>query len=157
MVDDSGLFFLQSKRDTVLASRKPNTERELRSFLGLGNSFRNHVRNYATETQPLTALITGRSPHALVQWTPTALNAFETVKRLIFDCHKLYHRKGETLMKLHTDASDYGIGAYLTQMVDRQEQTLAFLGNTLSKVQRRWATCEKEQYAIYYALTTWQH
>ena len=60
-------------------------------------------------------------------------------------------------MELYTDASDYGIGAHRTQMVDRQEQTLAFLSKTLSKVQRRWATCEKEQYAIYYALTTWQH
>jgi RNase H-like domain found in reverse transcriptase len=42
---------------------------------------------------------------------------------------------------LHTDASDYGIGGYLFQVVDGKEHPVA---------QIRWAVIQKEAYAIFY-------
>ena len=53
---------------------------------------------------------------------------------------------------LQTDASDYGIGAYLFQVVDGQQRPVAFLSKTLDRTQLRWSTPEKEGYAIYHAL-----
>eukprot|EP00969_Alexandrium_andersonii_P159352 7040487-Alexandrium_andersonii.AAC.1 len=58
---------------------------------------------------------------------------------------------------LETDASDYGIGAYLYQLVDGTQQPIVFLSKTLSKVQQRWSTIEKECYAIWYALKSLEH
>jgi transposase InsO family protein len=63
---------------------------------------------------------------------------------------------------LATDASDYGIGAYLyqTKLNDdgtTEEIPVAFLSQALTKVQRRWSTIEKECYAIWYALRKWEH
>ena len=52
---------------------------------------------------------------------------------------------------LHTDASDYGIGAYLFQLKNGIEYPIAFISKALKKEQLRWSTPEKEAYAIYYA------
>ena len=47
---------------------------------------------------------------------------------------------------LHTDASDYGVGAYIFQLVDDQETPIAFVSKSLSKAQLRWV--QKEAYAF---------
>ena len=50
---------------------------------------------------------------------------------------------------MHTDASDYGIGAYLCQVLpDGQEVPIEFISKTMTKVERRWSTYEKEAYGI---------
>ena len=54
---------------------------------------------------------------------------------------------------LQTGASDYGVGGYLFQSVDGKENTVAFVSKSLSKTQLRWATIQKEAYAIYYTCT----
>jgi hypothetical protein len=62
---------------------------------------------------------------------------------------------------LQTDASDYGIGAYLFQVDSvngtRKELPLGFISKSLDKVQRRWSTIEKEAFAIFYALRKWEY
>ena len=55
-------------------------------------------------------------------------------------------------MFLHTDASDYGIGAYLFQVKDGVEYPLQFISKSFDSVQSRWSTNEKEAYAIIYAI-----
>ena len=40
-------------------------------------------------------------------------------------------------IKLHTDASDYGVGGYLFQTVDGIDQPVAFVSKSLNKSQLR--------------------
>ena len=54
---------------------------------------------------------------------------------------------------LNTDASDYGIGAYLWQQIDGKEQPVAFISKSLTSTQKRWHTPQKEAYAIFYSVT----
>jgi hypothetical protein len=58
---------------------------------------------------------------------------------------------------LHTDASDYGIGAYLFQMVDGDERPVALFSKSLVKEQLRWSVPEKECFAIVAALEKFRH
>jgi hypothetical protein len=51
---------------------------------------------------------------------------------------------------MHTDASDYGIGIYLFQIIDAKEVPIHFLNKAFTKGQLRWSTTEKELYAIVY-------
>ena len=76
----------------------------------------------------------------------------------------LYHRdpEGKAPIRLYTDASTYGIGAYLCQVVTlangkQQEQPLGFISKSLSDTEKRWSVFEKEAYAIYYACKKWEH
>jgi hypothetical protein len=61
---------------------------------------------------------------------------------------------------LETDASDYGVGAYLYYILpnskDPKEQfPIAFLSKSLNERQQRWDTPEKESFAIFLALKKW--
>ena len=56
--------------------------------------------------------------------------------------------------KLYTDACDYAVGAILVQEDDTgTERVFQYLSHSLSSVQRRWATIEKEAYAVVYAIS----
>jgi len=51
-----------------------------------------------------------------------------------------------------TDASDYGIGIYVFQVINGQERPIAIASHSLSTEQSHWSVIEKELYAIYYFL-----
>jgi RNase H-like domain found in reverse transcriptase len=50
---------------------------------------------------------------------------------------------------LHTDASNYGIGGYLFQLIDSKEVPIAFVSKSFTLVQLRWAVIQKEAFVIY--------
>jgi hypothetical protein len=58
---------------------------------------------------------------------------------------------------METDASQYGIGAYLYQVIDGVKHPVAILSKTLTGPEIRWSTPEKEAYAIFFAFTKWEH
>ena len=58
---------------------------------------------------------------------------------------------------LHTDASDYAIGAYLFQVIDDKEYPVAFMSKVLSAAEVRWNVTERECYAIVYAFRKFEY
>jgi hypothetical protein len=81
------------------------------------------------------------------------------MKDRIADCQTLWWMDDDLPVYLHTDASDFGVGAYLFQIdkVTKLERPIHFLSKSFSDVQARWSTIEKECYAIFYALTSLEH
>ena len=59
---------------------------------------------------------------------------------------------------LHTDACQYGVGAYLFQMSrDGSEIPIAFISQALSNNQLNWSVDVKEAYAIFFAFKKLEH
>ena len=154
VVDQEGIHFSRSKLDSVLNFKQPETAAQMKSFLGLANYFRDHIKNYSELSRPLSDMVS-MNPYnrrKKLEWTPETLLAFDTLRLAIHECPKLFFLKTIGHIHLYTDASDYGIGAYLTQIIDGKEYPIAFISKTLDKGQRKWSTPEKECYAIYYSL-----
>ena len=60
---------------------RPETETQVRSFLGFTNYFRRFINQYAEVARPLNELLHGaRKKHAKVVWTPECQQAFESLK-----------------------------------------------------------------------------
>jgi hypothetical protein len=60
-------------------------------------------------------------------WTTAAETAFLDMQDAIWKCAKLYFLVDDddfSLIMLRTDASDYGYGAYLCHIIDRQNPVL---------------------------------
>ena len=53
-------------------------------------------------------------------------------------------------IELYTDASDYGVGGALFQVLGFVKNPISFLSKSLSATQIKWSTIQKEAYAIYY-------
>ena len=61
-------------------------------------------------------------------------------------------------MYLLTDASDYGIGGYLFQIVDGDvEVPVAFMSRSLTEAESRWSVTEKECYAFVYMFKKYEY
>jgi transposase InsO family protein len=151
-VNREGTHFTRSKLDSILDFKEPTTQMELKSFLGFANWFRDHVNNYHEMSGPLHAMLTKYNRRARLKWTDSSRASYEQLKLAVHECPRLYFMDETSPIFLHTDASNYGVGAYLFQVVDGQHRPIAFLSKSLDDRMRRWDTPQKEGYAIFYAL-----
>lgn len=165
VINEHGVVMSDEKIRKVVEFPLPFTPKQLKQFLGLVNYFRAHVRGFAITATPLYELTEGyHLPHrrrSALNWTPRHVHAFEAIKDAIRANPLLHFLDDQLPITVATDASDFGIGAYLYQC--RHDATgdveipVAFLSQALTDVQRRWSTIEKECYAIWFALRKWEH
>jgi hypothetical protein len=153
--------FTRDKLDRVRDFPRPETKGELKQFIGLANYFRAHVANMSMSTHLLDEVLAkyeARHRHNRLHWTEASIAAFKKVKEDIDECPKLYFSDPKWRIWLGTDASNYGIGAYLFQVNDEGEEIpIEFLSKSLSTTQFGWSVPEKEAYGIFYALKKWEH
>ena len=89
-----------------------------------------------------------------VVWTQASTNSFHDTQIAISRCPLMYFIDDNKLdIRLYTDASDFGIGGVLFQVVDTIWQPIAFIHKSLTPTQIRWSTIQKEAYAIFYCCT----
>ena len=160
LINEKGLNFSTDKKELVANWEKPEDIGSLKSFLGLAGYFRRHIRGYAELVHPLNELCEGydkKRKGLHIEWDIVSSKAFTDTQSAIVNCQTLFFRDHSAPLRVYTDASDYGIGAYLCQVIDNVEQPIAFISKTLSKAEKRWSVYEKESFAIFYSLRKWEH
>jgi hypothetical protein len=165
VINDQGTTFSKERISEVHDFAVPQTHGELKSFLGMAGYMREHVPHYVEIVHPLQKIVSHykkRTRRQAIEWTPELLEAFQSLKDAIANVYTLFHRDEASPLRLYTDASSYGIGAYLCQVVTLtdgtiQEQPLGFISKSLTDTERRWSVYEKEGYAIFYACKKWEH
>jgi hypothetical protein len=160
LINEHGINFSADKKELVANFEKPTDIGTLKSFVGLAGFFRRHIRGYAELVHPLNELCEGyekKHKGNILEWDEISSKAFVDTQNAIVNCQTLFYRDQSAPIRVYTDASDYGIGAYLCQVIDNVEQPIAFISKTLSKAEKKWSVYEKEAFAIFYALRKWEH
>jgi hypothetical protein len=156
IADASGIRHDPMRCADFLALPLPTSKKDLRSFLGLGNFFRDFVPNYSNYSKRLSKLLSVGTALA-VEYTEDATTAFNSLKTLIGGSVKNFYLDYDYPIYLHTDASTSGIGAILFQIVDSQFRPIQFVSRSLSDVEVRWQIQELESFAIVHAITKLDH
>jgi hypothetical protein len=92
-LDRPGLHMTEDKLTSVKSFPLPVLNRELTSFLGLTNYFRDDVRNHSFVSTPVTIDIRGYSSkdcNHRIRWTDSSKQDFATLKDAVYNCQKLY-------------------------------------------------------------------
>ena len=91
---------------------------------------------------PLRAVLTHADKTEKFIWTNAAETAFLDMQDAIRKCAKLYFLLDDehALIVLRTDASDYGYGAYLCQIINKREYPILFLSRSFHKAELKWKT-----------------
>ncbi|CAM5144451.1 unnamed protein product [Natator depressus] len=148
---------LKPDPDHILAisnAPPPTDLQTLRSFLGLTSWYAKFIPNYASVIEPLWELLQRSST---LVWTMDAQASFEMVKDLIVHSPVLALFSPALPTIVTTDASNYGLGAVLTQLhEDNTQRTVAFASRTLSNAERKYSTVEKEGLACVWATEKWR-
>jgi hypothetical protein len=129
VISRDGITFSDEKRKKVLDFPLPSTGKKLLSFLGLVNYFRDHLPDMTGKLKDLRKLF--RSLKGPVEWTPELEQHFYTVRDTVANCPALFFPISDGEVVVMTDASDFGIGAYIFQRVDGQERPIIFLSKAL--------------------------
>ena len=156
-INEQGMTFSRPKLDSIMNFPLPTTVTTLQSFLGLANYFRKHVKNHSELAKPLFDLIKKTTKHSPLVWQEESLHAYESLKLAVHSCPQLWFRKAGSPLHLYTDASDFGIGAYVCQQIDNEEQPLAFMSKLFHDEQKRWDTFDKEAFAIFKAFKDFEY
>lgn len=138
----------QRKVQDILNFPVPKTEKEIRSFLGLTGYYRRFIDNYAKITKPLTKCLKKK---AKIIINDDFIKAVDKLKELITNEPILKYPDFEQPFILTTDASDFALGAVLSQNEENIEKPVAYASRTLSNTETKYSTTEKELLAIVWA------
>lgn len=159
IVSMEGIKTNPRKVETILKFNHPKTLKELRSFLGLSGYYRRFIKGYADIAKPLTVLLRGEegrvskttSSQTKISLDEGAKKAFDDLKNALVSREViLVYPDFNKDFELTTDASNYAIGAVLSQ----DDKPISFISRTLNKTEERYAANEKEMLAIIWALTS---
>lgn len=161
-VDGTEILPIAAKVDAVRDWPTPLNLQQLRSFLGLANYYMGFVENFAAIAKPLTDLTKNagndeRKNRPLARWTGVEEKAFDDVKAALCSAQALGVADESKQFILHTDASDFAIGAVLSQRNDAGKLVpLGYMSRKLSDAECGYGTYDKEALAILEALRHWR-
>lgn len=150
IVTSSGLMVDPEKVEAVVQIPTPKTVSEVRRIVGLASWYRRFVPNFSSIVAPMTNLLRKHQPFV---WTEECSKALTTIKNSLVSAPILACPDFSKHFYLQTDASDFGLGAVLTQMDDTAgEKVICYLSRSLTKVERRYSIVEKECLAAVFAI-----
>ncbi|MGB2685899.1 MAG: pol polyprotein, partial [Olleya sp.] len=154
LVGIDGIRMDEAKVAAVLQWPTPTTVKEVQAFLGFANFYRRFIRDFSKITKPLTELT---RKDTVFKWDEPAAEAFEELKKTFTSAPVLAMFDPEQKIVLETDASDYAIGACLSQPgVDGKLRPVAYYSRKLSPAELSYDVYNKEMLAIVVAFEQWR-
>lgn len=138
--------------DKIAAIRQfpiPTTQKEIKSFLGLIGYYRKFIPNFSKLTKPLTSCL--KKGANIDPDHPKYINAFKTCQEILMNDPILQYPDFDKEFNLTTDASNFAIGAVLSQGQIGSDKPIAFASRTLNESEINYSVIEKELLAIIWA------
>lgn len=167
----------------TLTGKVPKTVGEVRKITGFLGYFRSYIQDFSRIARPIYELLQikpgqvttptrGKNPkrpqllsREPIEWTIEQQRALEQLVSLLTNPPVLAYPDFNLPFRLHTDASDQGLGAVLYQHQNGKLRVIGYGSRTLSPAERnyhlhsgkleflalKWAVCEKFRDYLYYA------
>ncbi|QBP37036.1 putative RdRP [Lampyris noctiluca errantivirus 1] len=124
----------------------PKTTKEIKGFLGLLGYYRRFIPNFSKITKPFTTCL--KKNNKIDITNEEYLQCFKTCKNLLTNSPILQYPDFTKEFILTTDASNYALGAVLSQNINGKDLPIAYASRTLNEHEINYSTIEKELLAI---------
>ena len=132
----------------------PESQKDVRAYLGISRYYRNYIPRYADLAEPLVRLTEKR---AIFQWTSKQQEAFEALKERIVSAPILAYPLQEGNYILDFYASDMAAGEVLSQCQNGEEKVIAYGSKAFSAEERNYCVTRKELLAIVWAVEAYRY
>ena len=150
IVTKDGIRPNPDKINAVKSFPIPKTPKEIKQFLGLIGYYRKFIPNFAKITKPLTQCL--KKDNKIDIEDSNYRKSFECAKNLLINTPILQYPDYEKTFTITTDASNFAIGAVLSQNFENKELPIAYASRTLNEHEINYSTSEKELLAIVWAV-----
>jgi len=130
---------------------RPNTVKELNSFLGFANYYRKFIKSFSKIAYALEKNVRKDKSAQTnkLEWTEEMLKSFENLKTALSNPPVLHSPNSEDTFLLDVDASKFAIGAVLSQVDSNGvERPIYFASNKLSSAEQNYCTTRRELLAV---------
>uniref|UniRef100_A0AB38Z266 Polyprotein n=1 Tax=Breu errantivirus TaxID=3078398 RepID=A0AB38Z266_9VIRU len=146
IVTENGIKPNPNKIDKIINWPIPKTAKQIKGFLGILGYYRKFIKDFAKLTKPLTRCL---KKDAKIIHDNEFITCFEECKTLLTTDPILKYPDFEKKFILETDASDFALGAVLSQKFeDGKEHPICYASRTLNETECRYSATEKELLAI---------
>ncbi len=128
---------------------------KVKSFLGLVGYYRDYIPHFASVAVPLTDLLRKRLP-TKVDWGEAQQKAFVSLKYSLTGWPILHVPDFDKVFVLHTDGSNNGVGALLSQEFDAELFPVAYASKKLLPREKAYSVIELEGLAIVWGVHEFQ-
>jgi len=156
IIGQEGIKMSQEKVEAVLSWQRPNSLTEVQSFLGFANFYRRFIQDYSRVAKPLTEL-TKKEAGKEWAWSPEAETAFKELKQRYTTAPVLAHFDASKPVIIETDASDFAIGAVLSQRDEENRlHPVTFHSRKFQPAEINYEIHDKELLAVVDAFKHWR-
>ena len=157
-IDCHGLTPLPDKVQAVRDFPQPQSQRQLRRFIGLVNFYHRFLPHCAELMQPLHSLLSSsKSKSQTLTWTDSAIAAFNATKDALANASLLSYPQPDAPTCLMTDASDTAVGAVLQQHIHGTWHPISFFSRKMTPAETRYSTFDRELLAVYLSIKHFRH
>lgn len=154
IISQQGIEPDDTKIEAVKNWRTPTSATEIQQFLGFASYYRRFVANFSEIAAPLYKLTQQNTQFI---WSERCQHAFLELKRRLTTAPILALPRSDCEFIVDTDASDFAIGAVLSQIQQGKEVVIAYSSRTLSKSERNYCTTRKELLALVFFIKQFRH
>ena len=156
VIGRNGIKMAREKVEAVLEWKPPKSLTEVQSFLGFANFYRRFIQDYSQVVRPLTEL-TKKEKKEEWSWNPEAQAAFEKLKQRFTTAPILAHFDPAKAVIIETDASDFVLGAVLSQQdEDNRLHPVAFHSRKFQPAEINYEIHDKELLVVVDAFKHWR-
>ncbi|MBW0584707.1 hypothetical protein O181_124422 [Austropuccinia psidii MF-1] len=153
VASSEGLKMDQAKFQQILNWPPPRKLKALQPFLGFSNFYHRFIKNYSKKISSFTGFLKKYSHFPLNE---EALRQFHQLKEEFIIHPILSHFDPSLPTIVETDASDYALGAVLSQVSDLGKHPIAFDSCKLLPAELSYEIHDKELLGIVWALKCWR-
>ncbi|MBW0583913.1 hypothetical protein O181_123628 [Austropuccinia psidii MF-1] len=153
VVSSEGLKMDQAKVQQILNWPPPRNLKALQSFLGFANFYHCFIKNYSKKISSLTSFLKKDSCFPLNE---EALSQFHQLKEAFTTAPILSHFNPSLPTIVETNASNYALGAVMSQISDSGKHPIAFKIHKLIPAELNYEIHDKELLGIVWALKRWR-
>jgi transposase InsO family protein len=155
-IDREGIRPDPDKVKAISKMTLPQSEKQIKSFLGLTGFYRKLIKNYSAIAKPLTTCL--KKSSKIDPNNEQYKNAFETLRTCLMEKPILSYPNFDRPFFLTSDASNYAVGAVLAQENEKGTRlAIAYASRTLNPAEQNLSAIEKELLAVVWATRYFRH
>jgi hypothetical protein len=155
VITPEGMEMANDKVETIQSWQIPQSLRDVQSFLGFANFYRRFINGFSRICRPLTESTKGDKKSW--KWTLEMNKAFDELKKQFINAPILKHYDPNRQCILETDASNFALGAILSQRSDDNAlHPIAYHSRKFTPTEINYEIHDKELLAIVDSFKLWR-